>query len=446
MTARRSLDFPYAEQFGTVRDGLPGAARPWLAALRDDAAARLSKHGLPSARVEEWKYTSLASLAEAGFAPAAATAGRVALPVVDHLGDTPAHRLVFVDGRLDTARSDPGSLPEGVTLGGLADTLDAGESWLERYFGRVAPLNGNALVSVNTAFAGDGCVLRLAPGAVLENPVHVVSIGTGGQGPEAHRSAFHLRLLVVADANARATLVESHLGADGAGIYWSNPLSEVSLGEGARLRHYRVQADGLQGFHLSAIRARLAANSRYDNVLLSTGAALSRNEIQVDFEGPGGECRLSSGALMRGRQHADTTIFVDHARPECTSRQLFKGVLDDSARGVFQGKIVVRPDAQKTDGHQLSRTLLLSDKAEIDTKPELEIFADDVKCSHGATAGELDDEALFYFRARGIDEERARHLLIEAFLDEVVAAVELEPLRDALTRTVAAWLGADESV
>ncbi len=442
MSARRSLEFPYAERFGAVRDGLPGAAQSWLAALRNDAAARLRKHGLPSARVEEWKYTSLTSLAEAGFSPVAALAGGVALPNVDHLGDMPAHRLVFVDGRLDTAQSDLGSLPEGVTLVGLADALDTGESWLEDYLGRIAPLNGNALVSVNTAFAGDGCVLRLAPGAVLDDPVHVVSIGSGGQAP----AAFHLRLLVVAGANARATLVESHLGADGAEAYWSNPLAEISLGEGSRLQHYRMQADGLQGFHLSTIRARLGAHSHYDNVLLSTGAALSRNEIQVDFEGPGSECRLSSGALMRGHQHADTTILVDHAQPECTSRQLFKGVLDESAHGVFQGKIVVRPDAQKTDGHQLSRTLLLSDKAEIDTKPELEIFADDVKCSHGATAGELDDEALFYFRTRGIDEERARHLLIEAFLDEVVAAVDIEPLRDAMTRAVAGWLGTGEPV
>jgi Fe-S cluster assembly protein SufD len=439
VSARRSLEFPYAEQFGAVSDGLPGAALPWLAALRDDAAARLRRHGLPSARVEEWKYTSLTSLAETGFAPAAAPADGSTLPAVDHLGDMPVHRLVFVDGRLDAARSDLGSLPEGVTLLGLASALDAGESWLEDYLGRIAPLNGNALVSVNTAFAGDGCVLRLAPGAHLSDPVHVVSVASGA----SKATAFHPRLLVVVGENASATLVESHVGAADTAAYWTNPLAEISLGEGARLRHYRIQADGPQGFHLSAIRARLAAQSRYDNVLLSTGGALSRNEIQVDFDGPGSECRLSSGALMRGHQHADTTILVDHAHPECTSRQLFKSVLDDAARGVFQGKIVVRAGAQKTDGHQLSRTLLLSDQAEIDTKPELEIFADDVKCSHGATAGELDDEALFYFRSRGIDEERARHMLIEAFFDEVVALVEIEPLRDAMTRAVAVWLDAD---
>ena len=442
MSARRSFEFPYVEQFGAVSGGLPGAAQPWLAALRDDAAARLRKHGLPSARVEEWKYTSLASLAEAGFAPVGAPADAGTLPAVDHLGGMPAHRLVFVDGRLDAARSYRGALPEGVTLVSLADALDAGESWLEDYLGRIAPLNGNALVSVNTAFAGDGCVLRLAPRAHLSDPVHVVSVASGA----SQASAFHPRLLVVAGAGAAATLVESHVGAAGAGAYWTNPLAEISLGEGARLNHYRIQADGPQGFHLSAIRARLAAQSRYDNVLLSTGAALSRNEIEVDFDGPGGECRIASGALMRGHQHADTTILVDHAHPECTSRQLFKGVLDDSAHGVFQGKIVVRPDAQKTDGHQLSRALLLSEKAEIDTKPELEIFADDVKCSHGATVGELDDEALFYFRSRGIDEERARHMLIEAFFDEVVALVEIGPLRDAMTRAVADWLGTGEQV
>ena len=442
MALKRSIALDYAECFENLRDDLPGATRPWLAKLRADAIDRLRDQGLPSQKVEEWKYTSLTGLAAAGFAPAdAARLTASETPGAALLGDVPAHRLVFVNGRFDAACSAIGTLPEGVTLTGLASVLADGSGWLEDHLGQIAPLNGNALVALNTAFMGDGCVLRLGDGVALDEPVHVVSVASAGTA----RAAFHPRLLVVAERNTRATLIESHLSVDPAASYWSNPLAEIELGEGASLAHYKLQNEARSSYHVALTRARLAAGSRYANFVMTGGAALSRNEIHASFEGPNGECSLTGGTLLRGAQHADATTLIDHAHPRCTSREIYKNVLDESAHGVFQGKIVVRPDAQKTDGHQLSRTLLLSDKAEIDTKPELEIFADDVKCSHGATAGELDDDALFYFCSRGIAEARARHLLIEAFMDEVIAPVEIEPLRTSLSGEVARWLAAGEA-
>ena len=404
----------------------------WFNAMREDAHLRAHEYGWPTRRVEEWKYTNLRPLAALDLAPAPADLPGGPLPrfAID-TGD--AYRLVFVNGRFRPELSALDGLPKGVSLGGFDAVIGAAPDWVEANLGKVAA--AHPFEAMNTAFMTDGCVLHLPAGAVLDKPIHLAFVSEATDQP----IALHPRILLVADAGARAAVIESH---QGSGQYFSNPLTEVRLAEGATITQCKLQAESTDAYHIALTEAALAENARYESVVLSLGAALSRNESRVRLEGSGGNCWLGGGYLMRGTQHVDNTTHVEHIASDCTSRQVFKGALDDSARGVFQGKIMVRRDAQKTDGHQLNRTILLSDRAEIDTKPELEIYADDVKCSHGATAGELDAEQMFYLRARGIGAARARSLLIEGFMAEIFENIADEKHRDAFQRLVADWLGA----
>ncbi len=332
-------------------------------------------------------------------------------------------------------------LPAGARLLNLADAVKQIPDLLRDKLGRIALGDASGTLALNTAFLQDGYVLHLAPGVAIDDPIEIVFVGVGGTDAPP---VYYPRSLIVAEAGSRVTLVEYHVGYAGAvgqgGVYFSNAITEVEVGQGAIVRHCKVQDESLAAFHLSSTYAHLGRDARYDNFGFATGGKLSRNELHIILAAPGADCRLNGAYLMHRDQHVDQTLVVDHAAPQTTSRQLYKGVLDDKARGVFQGKIVVRPAAQKADGQQLSRALLLSSQAEIDTKPELEIFADDVKCSHGATAGELDESALFYLRARGIPEARARRLLVEAFLSEVIGGAALSALRMPLEQSVARWM------
>ncbi|HYE48849.1 MAG TPA: Fe-S cluster assembly protein SufD [Azospirillaceae bacterium] len=427
---------PYLDALRAAGPTLPGAGLPWLDALRAAGAERFRAAGFPGPRVEAWKYTNLRPLEKQRFAPAAAVAavGVDALPTVAADGATPL-RLVFVDGRHRPELSSAGGLPAGATLESLADALARDPAGVEALLGRTAAPDGLPLVALNTAFVAEGAVLRVRRGTVVEQPVELVFVGTG------NGAAWHPRLLVQVEDNAEATLVEHHVGR-GDGAYFSNVATEITVGQGAVLRHYKVQEEGMGAFHLATTTAKLGRDSTYDTFVLTTGARLSRNEIHARLDGTGVTCRVSGAYTVRGEQHTDFTSLIDHAQPRCTSREVVKGAIDGRARAVFQGKIVVRPDAQKTDGYQLNRALLLSDQAEIDSKPELEIYADDVKCSHGATAGELDDDALFYLRARGIPLEEARGLLIASFLDEAVEEIGVEPVREHFRARINAWLAA----
>jgi Fe-S cluster assembly protein SufD len=432
---------PWVEQHDRLAAGLPGAGLPWLDRLRGRALERFAQAGFPTPRTEAWKYTNLKELVRTSFAPAGAkgTANVDLLPTVMPAGGTP-YRLVFVDGALRPELSLADGLPDGVVLDGLARLLAGNPALVEEHLGRIEDDGAGALAALNGAFLADGLILLVPPGVRLERPVEAVFLGNGGSG-EGTPTAHHPRLLVSVGRGAEATLVEHHAGI-GTGAYFSNVVSEVSVGDGARLHHYKIQAEGEQAFHVATLFTRLGRDASYDNFALTLGARLSRNELRPVLAGTGTECRLSGAYLIHGDQHADTTGVIDHAVPHGTSRQVHKGVIDGRARAVFQGKIVVRPDAQKTDGYQLNRALLLSDHAEIDSKPELEIHADDVKCSHGATAGELDDDQLFYLRARGIGIEEARNLLIEAFLLEAVDEIRDETVRRAFGARVRDWLEA----
>lgn len=428
---------PFIEQYAACKAGLPGAAMPWLCDLREAGIERFASLGLPGPRAESWKYTNLNPLRKVNFTPTAGGAVSIdELPSLFPHGGS-GHRLVFVEGRFRAEHSTLGALPEGVRIGSLAEALERDPEGIAAHLGRIGTAEDQAMLALNTAMMGDGLLLHIARGVTIDLPIEVVFVGAGGPTP----LSYHPRNLIVLEPNSRATIVEHHAGL-GAGVYFANTGTEIQIGEGAALHHYKVQEESPLAFHVATTQAHLERDAVYDSFTLTTGARLSRNEISVRLAGTGADCHLNGAYLLRGGQHGDTTTVIDHLAERTTCHEVFKGVVDDSARAVFQGRIVVHPGAQKANGHQLSKALLLSDRAEVDTKPELEIYADDVKCSHGATTGDLDHDALFYLRSRGIPEETARHMLIEAFLADTINQIAAEGLCPALMASVGHWLSA----
>ncbi len=424
---------PLAERFEEAAPHFSGADLPWLKALREAGIERYNALGLPTPRVEEWKYTNLRSLGRAGFVPAV-LAPDVSLDTVPQARALAlaAPVAVLVNGkfRADLSRLD--DLPEGVEVAGLADMLESDPATIERLLEETG--DDQPMRALNAAFMADGLVVRIAAGAKADRPIHLISVGAAADAP----LAFHPRNLIHAGEDSRAILVESHVGAGG--VYLGNSVTDAVVGPGATLDHIKLQNEDRASYHLALTGIALAEGSTYRNFTLSVGARLARNEIHALLDGGGIACRLDGAYMARGSQHLDTTTFIDHAKPGSESRETYKGVLDGQSRGVFQGKILVRRDAQKTDGHQLSKALLLSPEAEVDTKPELEIYADDVKCSHGATAGEIDEEQMFYLQSRGIDREEARDLLVAAFLEEAIENIAVDEVPDAMRQVVALWL------
>lgn len=410
-------------------DHLPvhGAEAPKLSALRDAGrAAFTAMGGLPGARVEDFKYTPLAKLGE--FRPREPHAvDRIPASVPDF----PAVRLVLVNGRLDARLSDLDALPKGVSIAAMADAVKDGA--VLAMLGSTLPDQGLPMAGLNAARFRDGVAITIAAGAALELPLHLISITGAGAGIDP-------RHLVSLGENAEATLVETHVSV-GEGLLAINAVTELLLAPSARLKHRVLFAEGADATHIATTGIDVADKAVYDGVSLSLGLGLMRNEMRVTLSGAHAEARLHGAYVGRDTAHIDTTTFIDHARPDCLSRQVFKGVLGDRSRGVFQGKVLVRPEAQRTDGHQLHKALMLSDKAEVDCKPELEIYADDVKCSHGATIGEIDLDQLFYLRARGIDEATARGLLVAAFVTETLDAIGEGALRDAFAARLDTVLG-----
>ena len=423
------------ERFGGA--ALSGAPTlPWLETLRGEAQQRFASAGLPTPRHESWKYTNLRPLEKLEFAPWSAEQVSIdRLPSLLPKGQA-ARRLVFVNGRYRADLSTPGDLPEGVQVDGMAEAIAKGDPALASQLGQIAGADADQpMLDLNTAMMSDGFLLRVGAGVRLELPIEVIYLGAAPRGPQA----FHPRSLIVMEPGSRAIVVEHHDGIEDR-AYFANHVCEIQVGENAELRHYTVQAESSKAIHLCSLHTEVQAGGLYDSFVMALGARLSRREARVRLAAPGAECHVNGVYMLRGEQHCDNTTVIDHLAPETASREVFKGVLDERARGVFQGKVVVHPDAQKSDGHQLSKALLLSDTAEIDAKPELEIYADDVKCSHGATAGDIDREALFYLRARGIPEETARHMLIEAFLSDTINSLAAEGLCPALMSSIGHWL------
>jgi len=413
----------FLRRFEGLRARLPGARLGWLQALRETAAEAFRAQGFPTRRDEAWRYTDLRGVAEASF--------EEALTILDDAEKLPlaygAWRAVFVDGRFRDELSVLDSAP--FSAASLAGALPR----LETRLGALARPASHPMVALNTMLFEDGLALTV-PRGIAGGVLDLVTVASASERP----ATCHPRHLIRLEAGASLTLIETATGADGT-RYLHNPVFEIEVAEGATLSHIRLQREGLRGVQLATLYARVEAGGTYDNFTLNAGAKLVRNEIHTVLAGPRAACHMNGAQLLRGGQHADTTTVLDHAAPDCASRQTYKTVLMGKSRGVFQGKIHVAQAAQRTDGYQMNQALLLSPEAEIDSKPQLEIYADDVKCSHGATVGAIDADQLFYLRARGIPEDRARSMLIEAFLQGAVDGVQDATARAAVEAAVAAW-------
>ncbi len=424
-----------AAEWQETKTLLPGSV-----ALREAAFKRFDAAGLPHRRVEEWKYTDLRALVRdakplAGAPDAAAKArARNASAMLESIE---ARRVVFVDGAFVRELSDLDRLEQGLTIRSMAAALADDDPRIGAHLGRAVP-NDDVAVALNTAFMGDGALIFVERGATLARPIHLVFFN-GGERP----ASVFTRSLVVAEEGARAMLVESHEGPVGCD-YQVNTALDLVVGDGAHVDHIKITDAGAGALHVSSLMAAIGGHARFNEFLYTTGGSVVRNQLFVRFAGEGTVAGIRGASLLNGRRHADLTLVADHVAAACTSRQMFKAVLDDDSRSVFQGKIIVRPDAQKTDAKMATHALLLSDTSEADNKPELEIFADDVQCGHGATAGALDQDLLFYLKARGIPAKEAEALLIQAFVGEAVEGIEHAGLRDALMDNVAAWLRARE--
>jgi FeS assembly protein SufD len=438
---RTKAEQAYLDLFEAAENALPGARDPFVSDLRTTAIAAYGGQGLPHRRIEAWKYTDLrARLTDVNplgkSDGAAVNEGALSQALGAEIARLPAYRVVLVEGDLSADLSDLAGLKSaGVEAISLALALEKPPAWLKKALGHVNPHDDDAVLALNTALMTGGLALRIGEGVILDKPIHVIALD--GAGDPA--STF-TRNVVIAEPGSSATILES-FGSLGLRGSQRNAATELRIGAKAAVKHIKLQRDGDDAVHLCTWLVELGRDARYDAFQFSTGAALARNQIYLRFLGEGAAADISGAFLLRDRQHCDTTLLVEHRVPHCTSREMFKGVLDGEARGVFQGKIIVSPGAQKTDGKQMAGALLLSETAEFDSKPELEIFADDVVCGHGSTSGQIDDELLFYLEARGIPEAEARALLVQAFVGEAIERVEDEALRDALINASAAWLG-----
>jgi Fe-S cluster assembly protein SufD len=427
--------------FENAEKALPGARGKSVSGLRREAIEAYGRLGLPHRRIEQWKYTDLRAaltdvhpllepgdlgVSEADFDRAL---GR-------EIARLPAHRLVAVEGDLRVDLSGIAELKAaGVEVIALGQALEKPPAWLKSALAQVNPRKDDAVLALNTALMTGGVALRIGQGVILDKPIHLIQLDGKGEA-----ASTVTRNVVVAEAGSAATLIES-FGSLGIRGLQRNVVTEIKLGEKAALKHMKFQREGNDAIHLSTCLAELARESRYDAFQFSLGAALARNQIYAQFKGEDAQANISGAFLLRGRQHCDTTILVEHLVPHCGTRELLKAVLDDDARGVFQGKIIVAPGAQKTDSKQMAQALLLSEGAEFDSKPELEIFADDVVCGHGSTSGQIDEDLLFYLESRGVPEAEARALLIQAFVGEALERIEDEAFREALAHASAEWLG-----
>jgi Fe-S cluster assembly protein SufD len=404
-------------------------APQWARSLRLSGITRFEELGFPDTKNEDWHFTSVAPIAERGFAPLTARAGTVTAAQLApfSFGATDWHTLVFVNGRFNADLSTTAALPDGVHVLPLARAYDELPLLLERHVGRIASMDAHSFTALNTAFIDDGAVVHVEQDVEVGRPIHLLFVSDR----DAVSGVAQPRNLIVLDRFAKATVIESYVGlADGA--YFTNAVTEATIGDGATLTHLKLQRESEQAFHVGTFDARQARDSHLVSFSFATGGALSRTNVYTELRGDGCGATLNGLYLGDGSQHIDHQTRIEHVEPNCYSRELYKGILDGSAHGVFNGKVYVHPEAQKTDGKQTNQTLLLSEKAQIDTKPQLEIFADDVKCTHGATVGRLDETSLFYMKSRGINARTARELLTYAFAADVLETIELAEVREGL--------------
>ena len=433
----------YVDAFAERESTLPGNHLAWLRGARRAGIDAFSRSGFPTPRNEHWKYTNVSPIEKRAF-DLAAPYSRTA-PAGGPGGHVPrgcaSPCLVFIDGRVDHALSDTRALPRGVRIEDLTRVVEHDSGFLESRLGTIVPHEKTAFTALNAAFMDTGAVVRIAPDTIAETPVHLVFVCGS---PECER-AYSPRILIAAGAGSRIAVVEHFVGRDDT-VYLDNVVTEIDIAEGAAVEHYKVQQASAGAYHVAALQAKLAAGASFRSWAVSLGARLSRHDIDVALDRERARCSLEGLYVATRRQHVDFHTNVEHTAPHCASREYYKGIAGDRGRGVFNGRVHVHPGAQKTDAHQANRNLLLSRNAEIDTKPQLEIHADDVKCSHGATIGQLDEQMLFYLRARGIEESAARGMLTYGFARDVVDRITLPDLRESVGAAVLQHLPGGEGL
>jgi len=419
----------YLSQFevlsGNGAEGMPD----WLQVIRGAAMEQFGTTGFPDSADERWRFTNMRRLTEGAFNLAGGDSAKITRADLDgHILAASADQcLVFVNGRFSADLSSTGGLPEGVVATSIGAATRSDLKLVERHLARYARPGDNPFTALSTAFIVDAGFLFIPPDVVLDKPIQLLFLSLATQTP----SVSHPRCLIVADGRSTAAVVEVYAG-HGAGEYWTNSVTEAVIGEEARLEMYRIQQEGEQAHHTATTQSYQARDSVYGLTTIELGAMLSRHDINAVLDGEGAECHLYGLSQLRGRQHVDHHTTIEHAKPHCNSWEYFNGIYDERSRGVFTGRIVVRPGAQQTDSKQTNNSLLLSDAARADSQPQLEIYADDVKCTHGATLGPIDDRALFYFRSRGIEAEAARNLLTYGFGIEILNKIGIGELRQRL--------------
>lgn len=430
----------YEAAFRVFQERLSASDPAWLSRLREGALSRFEESGFPTTADEEWKYTNVSAIAKGNFVPS--IDAQASAPVLDAARLEPflyqearASRLVFVNGIYSAGLSSQEGLPEGVVAVDLSLALKGEHSEIVReQLARSADYNENAFTALNTAFIDGGAFLFIPKGVRVEAPVHLLFLSTSQGGAES-RVSFP-RVLVFGAEESEATVIESYGSLEDDAVYLTNAVVEIVLAANARLEYYKVQRESQQAFHIATTTTSLGRSSSFNSTAITIGAAIARHDIRISFESEGAECWVDGLYVVGTGQHADTHSLIDHRQPHCTSHQLYKGILDGKSRAVFNGKVFVREGAQKTDAMQTNRNLLLSDEARVDTKPQLEIFADDVKCAHGATVGQLEEEELFYLVSRGLRPELARNLLTYGFAEEVITKINVESIRTQLDEAV----------
>ncbi len=417
---------------------LPGTDVAWLQGMRSAGLALIGERGLPNRRVEEWKYTDLRAGMTAAYAPSITPVPVSRADIEGALGDLaalPGRQLVFINGAYAQGLSRSADTP-GVEVLTLKETLSDAPSWLTAAFSASNAPPDEIITALNAAFMTDGVATHIAADAKLAEPLHIVHVAAG-----ASPVSSALRNAIVAHSGAEAMVLESFISF-GKAVAQTTSVTHVLAAEGSRITHVKYSGESLDSQHLSNWDVKLATKADYLAIQFAIGAKLSRHQLFLRYEGEGARGHFLGAQLLRGHQHCDMTMVIDHAVPGCESREHVKAVLDGRAQGIFQAKVLVRPDAQQTDGRQMAQALMLSDDAEFDSKPELEIYADDVKCNHGSTVGEIDEDHMFYLLSRGIGEKEAKALLIQAFIGEVLDKIENDDLRAAFEAKTTAWLAA----
>jgi Fe-S cluster assembly protein SufD len=424
----------YLESFAEFRERAAGRDLPWLRSLRENALARFCEAGFPTTRDEDWRFTNIAAIADTPFRLSHQPTRLSPRDLEPWWMDAAACQLVFVNGCFSAELSPIANLPAGVHVSSLAKQMTDHPKEIEQQLGAYLNVQRDAFCALNTAFAEDGAYIRLGRGSVLELPVHLLFVSVGDGAP----LMTHPRNLIVAEEGSEAAIIEDYvsLGGERGVAALSNTATELVAHDNATISHYLIEREDTRAFNVSTLRIQQGRSANVASHSLLLGGALVRNNVHPVLAGEGGECLINGLFIGGGRQHLDNYMYVEHAKPHCGSRQFYNGILDGHAHGVFHGRIIVHKDAQKTDAKQTNRNLLLSDDAQIDTKPQLEIYADDVKCTHGATIGQIEEDALFYLRSRGIDEPSARKLLLLAFASECLDRMKEQPARAFVERLI----------